>query len=129
LLTGLHCQRIGHNGTHWNQPTDFTKCVSVGELLQGAGYRTVLIGKWQERDLPSKRGFDRFFGPMCQAKISYFHEVRGRHDFDQGLGAADVQAIVVIDAANRRVLAAVHEARLVGHLRQRGEPAPSPKNA
>lgn len=76
LLTGLHCQQIGHNGTHWNQPTDFSKCVSVGEVLQTAGYRTLLVGKWQERDLPAKRGFDRFFGPMCQAKISYFHEVQ-----------------------------------------------------
>jgi arylsulfatase len=76
LLTGLHCQQVGHNGTHWNQPTDFGKCVSVGEVLQTAGYRTLLVGKWQERDLPAKRGFDRFFGPMCQAKISSFHEVQ-----------------------------------------------------
>lgn len=76
LLTGLHCQQIGHNGTHWNQPTEFKKCVAVGEVLQTAGYRTLLVGKWQERDLPAKRGFDRFFGPMCQAKISYFNEVQ-----------------------------------------------------
>jgi arylsulfatase len=76
VLTGLHCQQIGHSGTHWNQPTDFRKCVSVGEVLQTAGYRTLLVGKWQERDLPAKRGFHRFFGPMCQAKVSYFHEVQ-----------------------------------------------------
>lgn len=76
LLTGLHCQQIGHRGDHWNQPTDFRKCVSIGEVLQTAGYRTILVGKWQERDLPSHRGFDRFFGPMCQDKISYFHEVQ-----------------------------------------------------
>lgn len=76
LLTGLHCQQIGHSGTHWNEPTDFRKCVTVGEVLQAAGYRTLMVGKWQERDLPLKRGFDRFFGPMCQGKISYFHEVQ-----------------------------------------------------
>jgi arylsulfatase len=76
LLTGLHCQQIGHSGTHWNEPTDFRKCVTVAEVLQSAGYRTMMVGKWQERDLPAKRGFDRFFGPMCQAKISYFHEVQ-----------------------------------------------------
>jgi arylsulfatase len=75
LLTGVHCQKVGHRGDNWNQPTDFTKCVTLGEVLQAAGYRTMLVGKWQERDLPSRRGFDRFFGPMCQAKISYFHEV------------------------------------------------------
>ncbi len=76
LLTGLHCQRIGHRGDHWNQATDFQKCASVGELLQTAGYQTLIVGKWQERQLPARHGFDHFFGPMCQGKISYFHEVQ-----------------------------------------------------
>ncbi len=75
LLTGLYCQQIGHSGAHWNQPTDFSKCVTIAEVLRRGGYRTMMVGKWQQRDLPSQRGFDRFFGPMCQAKISYFHEV------------------------------------------------------
>jgi arylsulfatase len=75
LLTGLYCQQIGHRGDRWNEPVDFSKCVTVAELLQAAGYRTMMVGKWQGRDLPADRGFDRFFGPMCQAKISYFHEV------------------------------------------------------
>lgn len=76
LLTGLYCQQIGHSGKHWNEPTDFRKCVTIGEVLQQSGYRTLMVGKWQERELPAKRGFDRFFGPMCQAKISYFNEVQ-----------------------------------------------------
>lgn len=76
LLTGLHCQQIGHKGTNWNEPTDFSKSVGLGEVLQTAGYRTLMVGKWQERDLPAKRGFNHFFGPMCQAKISYFNEVQ-----------------------------------------------------
>ena len=81
LLTGLHCQQIGHRGDHWNQPTDFRKCVTIGETLQKAGYRTMVIGKWQERELPARLGFHRFFGPMCQAKISYFNEVRANPFF------------------------------------------------
>jgi arylsulfatase len=36
----------------------------------------MMVGKWQGRDSALDRGFDRFFGPMCQAKISYFHEVK-----------------------------------------------------
>ncbi len=75
LLTGLYCQQIGHRGDHWNDPKDFNKCVTIGEVLQSAGYRTMMVGKWQSRDSALDRGFDRFFGPMCQAKISYFHEV------------------------------------------------------
>jgi arylsulfatase A-like enzyme len=75
LLTGLYCQQTGHRGDRWNEPKDFRRCVTVAELLQAAGYRTMMVGKWQGRDLPADRGFDRFFGPLCQAKISYFHEV------------------------------------------------------
>ncbi len=75
LLTGLYCQQVGHSGGHWNQPKDFNKCVLISEVLQRAGYRTMMVGKWQGRDSALDRGFDRFFGPMCQAKISYFHEV------------------------------------------------------
>ncbi len=76
LLTGLYCQQVGHRGDRWNEPKDFSKCVLIGEVLQQAGYQTMMVGKWQGRDLALDRGFDRFFGPMCQAKISYFHEVQ-----------------------------------------------------
>jgi arylsulfatase len=77
LLTGLYCQQVGHRGDRWNEPKDFSKCVTVAEVLQATGYRTMMVGKWQGRDSALDRGFDRFFGPMCQAKISYFHEVTG----------------------------------------------------
>ena len=80
LLTGLYCQQVGHSGRAWNQPKDFSKCVLIPEVLQAAGYRTMMVGKWQGRDLAVERGFDRFFGPNCQSKISYFHEVHG-NDF------------------------------------------------
>lgn len=76
LLTGLYAQRIGHSGTNWNQPTDYSRCLTIGEMLQRAGYHTMMVGKWQDPDEPSTRGFDRFFGPMCGGKISYFDEVR-----------------------------------------------------
>ena len=76
LLTGLYCQQVGHRGNHWNEPKDFSRCVTIAELLQASGYRTMMVGKWQGRDLAVRRGFDRFFGPMCQGKISYFHEVQ-----------------------------------------------------
>ena len=75
LLTGLYCQQVGHRGDRWNEPKDFKKCVTIAEVLQSAGYRTMMVGKWQGRDSALDRGFDRFFGPMCQGKVSYFHEV------------------------------------------------------
>jgi arylsulfatase A-like enzyme len=81
LLTGLYCQQIGHRGDRWNEPKDFNKCVTLGEVLQQAGYNTAMVGKWQGRDSALDRGFDRFYGPMCQAKISYYHEVKSNPYF------------------------------------------------
>ena len=75
LLTGLYAQRVGHTGRNWNQPTDYSKSITLGEGLQRAGYHTMMVGKWQDPDLPTKRGFDRFYGPQCAAKISYYDEV------------------------------------------------------
>jgi len=37
LLTGLYCQQVGHRGDCWNEPKDFSKCVTIGEALQRAG--------------------------------------------------------------------------------------------
>lgn len=76
LLTGLYAQRIGHSGAHWNQPTEYSRSITIGEALQRAGFHTMMVGKWQDPELPARRGFQRFFGPMCAGRISYFHEVR-----------------------------------------------------
>ncbi len=80
LLTGLYCQQTGHRGDRWNEPKDFGKCVLISEVLQAGGYHTAMVGKWQGRDLAVRRGFDRFFGPNCQGKISYWNAVQN-NDF------------------------------------------------
>jgi arylsulfatase len=119
LLTGLHCQRIGHNGTHWNQATDFTKCVSVGDVLQTAGYHTLLVGKWQERDLPARRGFDRFFGPMCQGKISYFNEVQQNQFYlDEQRWKFPAEGFSMTDAFTDHAVRFVEEATAKGDARK-----------
>lgn len=75
LLTGLYCQQVGHSGRTWNDATNFSKSVTLADVLKSAGYHTMMVGKWQERQLPARHGFDRFFGPMCAGTISYFDEV------------------------------------------------------
>lgn len=122
LLTGLYCQQIGHSGTHWNQPTDFSKCVTFAEVLRRAGYRTMMVGKWQQRDLPSRRGFDRFFGPMCQGKISYFHEVKDNpYYLDDQRWAVPRQGFYLTDALSDHAVQFVEEA-----TRRRGAGAAQP---
>ena len=111
LLTGLYCQQTGHSGRAWNQPKDFGKCVLVSELLQAGGYHTAMVGKWQGRDLAVDRGFDRFFGPMCQGKISYFHEVkanpfhldRDRWQFPEGFFMTDAFSDHAVEFAEQSV--------------------------
>jgi arylsulfatase A-like enzyme len=37
---------------------------NVGEVLQTAGYRTMMVGKWHAAGIPFERGFDRHYGFM-----------------------------------------------------------------
>ncbi len=39
-------------------------CVTIGQVLKSAGYRTAAVGKWHvgDRELPTARGFDDFYG-------------------------------------------------------------------
>ncbi len=39
-------------------------CVTIAQVLKPAGYRTGALGKWHvgDRELPTKRGFDEFYG-------------------------------------------------------------------
>lgn len=98
LLTGLH---TGHaqvrsndewkaRGEIWNyesasmnpelegQRPMKTGTITIGSLLQEAGYKTALIGKWGlgaplTESIPNKLGFDFFYGYNCQRQAhSYF---------------------------------------------------------
>ncbi len=78
-MTGLH---MGHTPVRTNagtvplRPSD----VTVGEVLQKAGYRTGLFGKWGLGDagseaVPTKKGFHEFYGYMHQIHAhSYYPE-------------------------------------------------------
>jgi arylsulfatase/uncharacterized sulfatase len=76
LLTGVDNHRNGHGnlretmpGAHLGQPgyqaTLTPNVVTLATLLQAAGYRTSVAGKWnvgnEPRNLPDQRGFDRSF--------------------------------------------------------------------
>ena len=96
LLTGLHPHQagIGHmmsdDGTRAYQGYLRDDAVTIAEVLKGAGYRTMMSGKWHvggflpagepeswrpgasEHPIPTQRGFDRFFGTLAGAG-SFFH--------------------------------------------------------
>lgn len=95
LLTGLypHKAGIGHMGANLGSPAyqGFLRndAATIAELLQPAGYRTLMAGKWHvggdfwarrvdswkvgdvEHPTPRQRGFDRFYG-IIDGTINYF---------------------------------------------------------
>jgi len=69
LMTGQHCGHtiVRGNGNVPLRPED----VTVAECLKRAGYATALIGKWGLGEagttgIPTKQGFDTFFGYLNQ---------------------------------------------------------------
>ena len=59
LLTGVYAQQCGYDKTY-KQP--IRNAVTIGEVLQTAGYRTLWAGKHHGIETPVDRGFDRYFG-------------------------------------------------------------------
>lgn len=76
LMTGLHTGHcfIRGNGLLDLRPED----VTVAEVLKGAGYATALFGKWGlghegSQGVPTRQGFDRFFGFLDQAHAHNYY--------------------------------------------------------
>ncbi|MGR3810172.1 arylsulfatase [Jiulongibacter sp. NS-SX5] len=69
LMTGKH---NGHARVRGNQRVPLEpEDVTIAEVLKGQGYRTALIGKWGlgeegSTGIPTKQGFDYFFGYLNQ---------------------------------------------------------------
>lgn len=62
LLTGLYPQQA-----------EKRHCVMLAQVLGQAGYRTLMTGKWHgHRELPTERGFDRFYG-VISGSCNFFN--------------------------------------------------------
>lgn len=100
LLTGLHSGKSQIRGNdEWGQRGDVwsyramiadstlegqrplkTGTVTLGTLLQSAGYKTGVVGKWglgapHTEGVPNKQGFDYFFGYNCQRQAHTLYPV------------------------------------------------------
>jgi arylsulfatase A-like enzyme len=75
LLTGLHPHQAGFPNLGGEFRTD---CVTIPEVLDPAGYRSSMVGKWHlGRATPVDRGFDDFYGMLggfnsCWQEQPYF---------------------------------------------------------
>ena len=76
LMTGLHTGHclIRGNAKQDLRPTD----VTVAKVLKSAGYTTALVGKWGlgsegSTGVPTKQGFDSFFGYLDQVHAHNYY--------------------------------------------------------
>ncbi len=72
ILTGLHPHQAGFPNL---SGTLAKNSVTIPEVLKPAGYRSTIVGKWHlnEKNPPTERGFDEFFG-MLGGFNSYWQE-------------------------------------------------------
>ncbi len=89
--------------------------ITIGELLQGAGYATACFGKWhlgdREGRLPKDRGFDEWYGIPRTSNEAMFTAAPG---FDptivpmpyvmEGVKGAPAQNLAVYDLEQRRLI-------------------------
>lgn len=69
LITGVYAQQNNYHKTHKNP---ITNAVTIGEVLQTAGYRTMWSGKHHGLENPYDRGFDRYYG-LKDGACNYFN--------------------------------------------------------
>jgi arylsulfatase len=83
LLTGCYPNRIGiHNALMPNSPIGINpQEETLAELLKEQGYATAIFGKWHLGDqpefLPTRHGFDQFFGIPYSNDMWPYHPQQG----------------------------------------------------
>lgn len=108
LMTGLH---TGHTAVRANAGTIPIRDedVTLAEVLRGAGYRTGGFGKWglgdaESAGVPTKQGFNEFFGYLHQTHAhTYFPDFLWHNDRKHALpgnangGRAEYSADLIAD--------------------------------
>jgi arylsulfatase A-like enzyme len=114
LMTGLHqghARIRGNEGRNNERVPLRTEDVTVAEVLQGAGYRTGVVGKWGLGEpgttgVPGRQGFDYFFGYLNQNHAhNYYPDYLWRNDervsLPQGTYAHDLFTREALDFIRR----------------------------
>ncbi len=92
LMTGCYPKRVGMaRGSNFgvllagDRKGLNPKEITIAEVLKSAGYRTGMFGKWHLGDqpefLPTKQGFDEFFGIPYSHDIHPFHPRQSHYKF------------------------------------------------
>ena len=88
LLTGCYSNRVGVSGAYFPYATRGLNPaeVTLAEMLKPQGYATAIFGKWHLGDhpdfLPTKQGFDEYFGIPFSNDMWPLHPANDRFNFD-----------------------------------------------
>lgn len=74
LLTGVYAQQCNY---HESSRNPIVNAVTIGEVLQDAGYRTLWSGKHHGLENPVYRGFNRYYG-LKSGACNYFNPGKQR---------------------------------------------------
>jgi len=123
LLTGLHTGHTYIRGNHEIMPEGqmplSDERLTLGQMMQKAGYVTGAFGKWGlgmpgTTGDPNKQGFDLFFGYMCQRQAHrYYPEYIWENDQKYYLEGNDLTHTVTYaqDVIQERTLEFIRENR------------------
>lgn len=103
LMTGSYPKRIGMaervllaSDAKGLNPNEIT----IAELLKSVGYKTAMFGKWhlgdQPKFLPTRQGFDEFFGIPYSHDIHPYHQNQKKFNFPS-LPLLDGETVVEMD--------------------------------
>jgi arylsulfatase len=109
LMTGLYHHQVGVRT--WNGVRN-DRCLNIGEALQEAGYRTMMVGKWTDTKSPSFKGFDRSFGSLAnKGPTNYFKMNRtDEHFLDEEIYPLPEEGYFKTDAYTDYAVQFMHEA-------------------
>lgn len=122
LLTGLYAHQagIGYMATDWDVPA-YTghlreTCVTIGEVMQLAGYQTSQLGKWhvggaRNGVTPDKRGFDHSW--VREGKVDYFNSDLYRLDGEKWV-CPDPEHFYSTEEMDRQAVSFIDDARKQG---------------
>ncbi|MFY0714919.1 sulfatase [Seonamhaeicola sp. NFXS20] len=96
------------------------KEVTIAEVLKSAGYKTGIFGKWhlgdQPQFLPTKQGFDEFFGIPYSHDIHPYHQNQKKFNFPS-LPLLDGETVVALDPDSDYLIKRITE-RTVSFIEQ-----------
>ena len=106
LMTGQHTGRTAIRGNREILPIGQSQLpandLTIAEVLKDAGYATGAFGKWglggpDSEGLPTRQGFDEFFGYLCQRRAHFYYP----EFLYRGDERVPLEGNVVIDDAER----------------------------